>query len=87
MHYLEDIVKPIYDKMVTDVLDPLVATLPWEAIPAAVKYDPAHALVPCRGKGVHLRTLKTHAKHERTLRQQGRDMWMGGRRRTKKGTK
>jgi len=87
VHYLEDIVKPIYDKLVTDVLDPLVATLPWEAIPAAVKYDPAHALVPCRGKGVHLRTLKTHAKHERTLHHQGRDLWMGGRRRTKKVTK
>jgi len=87
VHYLEDIVKPIYDKLVTDVLNPLVATLPWEAIPAAVKYDPAYPLVPCRGKGVHLRTLKTHAKQERTLRHQGRDLWMGGHRRTKKCTK
>ena len=84
VNYLEDIVKPIYDKLVTDVLNPLVAGIPWEAIPTAVKYEPAYALIPCRGKGVHLRTLKTHAKQERTLRQQGRELWMGGRRRTKK---
>ena len=58
VHYLEDIVKPIYDKVVTDVLDPLVAALPWEAIPAAVKYDPAYFLVPCRGKGVPLTYLE-----------------------------
>ena len=82
VHYLEDIVKPIYDKVVTDVLDPLIAGLPGHAVPAAVKYDPLHSTVACH----RMRTLKIHAKQERTLRQQGRDMWMGGRRRTKKRT-
>jgi len=82
VHYLEDIMKPIYDKVVTDVLDPLVTGLPGYAVPAAVKYDPLHSTVACH----RMRTLKTHSKQERTLRQQGRDMWMGGRRRTKKRT-
>ena len=85
VHYLEDIVRPIYDKIVTDVLNPLVAVLPIHGVPAAVKYDPAHPTIPCHHKGTSLRTLKSRPKHQQTLRQRGRDLWLGGgRRRTTK---
>ena len=87
VHYLEDIVRPIYDKIVTDVLDPLAAGLRTHDVPAAVKYDPAHPTIPCHHKGTSLRTLKKRPKHERTLRQQGRELWMGGRHRHKRWSK
>jgi len=80
LNYIDDIVKPIYNKIVTDVLNPLAAlTVPRIIPPAAVNYGSTNNFVPCN----ELHDVRTNVRRRNTLKNNGHAILMGGKTRKK----
>ena len=81
MNYVDDIVKPIYNKIVTDVLNPLAAiTVPRIIPPAAINYGSTNHFVPCKD----LRNIRNNTVKSNTLKNKGHTILMGGKTRKKR---
>jgi len=81
LNYIDDIVKPIYNKIVTYVLNPLAAlTVPRIIPPAAVNYGSTNNFVPCN----ELHDVRTNTRRRNTMKNNGHAILMGGKTRKKR---
>lgn len=78
VHYINDIIKPIYDQIITDMLNPVVRNNPLiTSVPAAVEYKHGANQVECED----LIQIGINTSHWTTLTQNNRRIILGGNRR------
>jgi hypothetical protein len=80
VHYITDIIKPIYDKIVNDALNPLLATMSITTVPAVVEHNKTLKNVMCK----KMMEIGNDNSKANVLTNNGRNIMMGGKTRKKR---